>query len=297
MRTIALHQIDAFTNQIFGGNPAGVVSNADSLTENEMLQIAREMNLSETAFVLKPTLSGANIRLRFFTPTSEVDFCGHATIGTLSQLARLKMHGLDKQGTNAIAVETRIGLLSMSVTNKDVTSEVTFTAPDVSMHPYQQQGEEFAVKFGVPVNLLDSAATILIDQKLRYLYIPVAALEDLGKQSFDIEHIKQQFKDEGIVVFCLYTKETITQDADLHARGLAPLIGINEDPFTGSMQAGLVKAAKNNGYIPTGQEAVHTEQGTFIGRPGFAVVNHNTHTDTVAVSAQAVPVFSTNLEL
>lgn len=95
MKIIDLHQVDAFTDKLFGGNPAGVVTNADGLTEEEMQKIAREMNLSETAFVLKPTQDGADVRLCFYTPPGDrIKFCGHATIGTLFQLAQLNLYGL-----------------------------------------------------------------------------------------------------------------------------------------------------------------------------------------------------------
>src|SRR6478672_1507738 len=151
MRTFELHQVDAFTNTLFGGNPAGVVSNAEQLTEEEMQQIAREMNVSETAFVLPSTLPETDMRLRFFTPAADlVDFCGHATVGTLAQLARLGMYGLDKEGANSVTVETKASTLVMTVLNEQAKTEVAFTAPPVSMEQYTQQGDAFAVKLGVP---------------------------------------------------------------------------------------------------------------------------------------------------
>jgi len=75
-----LYQIDAFTNRPFSGNPAGVVANAEGLTEGQMQAIARELNNSETAFLLPPQGSDHDVQVRFFTPTTEVPICGHATI-------------------------------------------------------------------------------------------------------------------------------------------------------------------------------------------------------------------------
>jgi predicted PhzF superfamily epimerase YddE/YHI9 len=83
----------------------------------------------------------------------------------------------------------------------------------------------------------------------------------------------------------------------LHARGLAPLIGIDEDPFTGSMQAGLIHAAKQNDFIEFSQQKIIVEQGNFLGRPGFAEINHDMDTDELFVTASAVQVFSTKLEV
>jgi trans-2,3-dihydro-3-hydroxyanthranilate isomerase len=161
MKLIDVHQVDAFTNQLFGGNPAGVVTNADELTDEEMQKIAREMNLSETAFVLKPSSDQADVKLRFFTPTDEVKFCGHATIGTLFQLAKLDMFRLGKPGKNDVRVETKAGTLPMAVTNKDGQPKISFTAPSVDMQPYRLQRDAFAKEFGVPVNLIKDSGTIL----------------------------------------------------------------------------------------------------------------------------------------
>src|SRR5579859_2523220 len=79
---IPIVQIDAFTSQAFGGNPAAVVLDAAGLSEAQMQSIAKEMNLSETAFLTKPSKADADYRLRWFTPGAEVTFCGHATVAT-----------------------------------------------------------------------------------------------------------------------------------------------------------------------------------------------------------------------
>lgn len=296
MTKIDLHQVDAFTTQLFGGNPAGVVTNADSLSEETMQQIAREMNLSETAFVCSPTLSDATLKLRFFTRSGdEVPFCGHATVGTLAQLAKLRLFGLGMSGTQAVRVETGIGVLDMEVVNGDST-QIIFTAPPVTLEPYRQQGKKFAEKLGVPIELLHPEAKVLRDTTLNYLYIPAASLQALGNQTFDYNHIREQFGAENTIVFCLYTAETFDKATNLHARSLAPNIGIDEDPFTGSMQAGLVQAAKENNLIDPAQAIISTEQGHFVGRPGSATIQQ-TAAGHITVAANAVPVFSTTMEV
>lgn len=296
MKTIDLHQVDAFTNQLFGGNPAGVVTDADGLTDQEMQHIAREMNLSETAFVLKPSSEEADVKLRFFTPPGdEIKFCGHATIGALFQLASLNLFDLGKPGKNAVRVETNAGILPMTVTNEGSAPRISFKAPEVDMQPYRLQAEAFASEFDVPAELIKPGGTILIDKVLNYVYIPAASLKALGKQVFNFPRIRQKFGKEHIIVFCFYSNETVTEGSDIQARGLAPIVGVDEDPFTGSMQAGMLRAAKQNGYIKAGQETVVSEQGHFIGRPGFAELHDNA--DGIVVTADAVRVFSTKLEV
>jgi PhzF family phenazine biosynthesis protein len=298
MKTIDLHQVDAFTNKIFGGNPAGVVTDANKLSDTEMKQIAREMNLSETAFVLRPTTNEADTRLRYFTPSAEVDFCGHATVGTLYQLSLLGKFGLGVHGQNSVRVETGAGVLEMAVIVKEGEQpSIRFVAPKVDMKEYSLQGEAFAEKFGIPAAALKKGGTILVDEKLNFIYIPITSLEELGKLQFDTAKIRAAFEAEGTVVFCLFANETYEKGSHLHSRVTGPLIGLDEDPFTGAVQSGLVHAAKQLGVIDEAQEVIVTEQGHFMGRPGFATVQHDVIKDEVSVSACAVHVFSAKVEL
>jgi PhzF family phenazine biosynthesis protein len=298
MKTIALHQVDAFTNTLFGGNPAGVVTNAAGLDETVMRQVAREMNLSETAFVLPPSTDQADVRMRYFTPAgSEIDFCGHATVGSLFQLAQLSLYNLGQSGDNTVRVETKAGILPMSVANGENGPRISFVAPEVDMQPYHMQGKDFAEALGIPATALKTGSTILVDRALNYVYIPVTSLVQLGDLTFDFPRIRKNFGKEGVVVFCLFTNETKQPDSDLHARGLAPNVGIDEDPFTGSMQAGLVHAAKRNKLVSAAQQETIVEQGHSLDRPGYATIHHDSTTDQVRVTAQAVKVFSTEMEL
>lgn len=295
MRTVNIHQVDAFTDQLFGGNPAGVVTNANILTETEMKKIAREMNLSETAFVLPATDTTADLRLRFFTPNaSEIDFCGHATVGALSQLAQLDMFGLGGKGENPITVQTKAETLTMSVTNTAEGTSIAFTAPAVDMQKYTNQQEAAAKRLRIPPEALMPGKDLLIDRNLRYLYIPVASLEVLNTLTLDFDHLRQEFAAENIIVFSLYAKDTSTDV--LHSRGLAPLVGIDEDPFTGSMQAGMVVAAKTNNVIPGESSEIHTTQGYSVGRPGYATVMHD-QGNIITVKAASKLVFSATMEL
>ncbi len=91
-RTIQVHQIDAFTRVKFTGNPAGVVLDADALTDAEMLAIARELNNADTAFVLKADGADHDLRVRFFTPRMEAAFVGHASVAAHYVLSAAARH-------------------------------------------------------------------------------------------------------------------------------------------------------------------------------------------------------------
>lgn len=293
MKKIDLHQVDAFTDVIFGGNPAGVVTNADGLTDHQMADIAREMNLSETAFVSAPTIPGADFQLRWFTPTTEVDFCGHATIGTLCELARLKLYGLGRAGLSEVQVQTKSGLLAMSSSIEAGRITATFTAPTLRLEPYRLQGEAFATALGIPSAALPPEAKILIDTTLNDIYLPIISTKSLESLEFDFAHIRRQFSDENIIVFGLFAVEGNT----LNVRGLAPLAGVDEDPFTGRLQAGLMMTAQANNLIAKTQNEIATRQGHTLGRPGQAHIARDATSGVIHVTGTSAHVFSTTLEL
>jgi len=292
MKTIDLHQVDAFTDKIFGGNPAGVVTNANGLSDEEMAHIAREMNLSETVFVSRPTMAKADFQLRWFTPAAEVDFCGHATIGALYQLARLKMYGLGEAGQQLVRVETKIGILNMWSTTKLDNIIASFTTPVATMVEYHLQGEGFAAAFGIPVQAMLPNAKVMLNTALSDIIIPIASPEILEGLSFDFALIRERFRDERIVAFGLLA---INDKEEFEVRGLAPLVGVDEDPFTGRLQAELVATAKYNGLIGQSKNDVISLQGHFMGRPGKAHVSVGADGVT-KVSGSGAHVFSTKMD-
>ena len=107
--------IDAFTRERFAGNPAAVVLDTDGLDDLEMQQIAAEFNLSETTFVLPPQTAEAAVRFRWFTPTTEVSMCGHATIAGVHALLESSRFRLDDAESTALGIDTLSGSLKAYV--------------------------------------------------------------------------------------------------------------------------------------------------------------------------------------
>ncbi|TDI14446.1 MAG: PhzF family phenazine biosynthesis protein [Acidobacteria bacterium] len=157
---VAVQQLDAFTDRSFAGNPAAVVSQADGLTAEQMQAVAREMNLSETVFVQQATDPEADLQIRWFTPTTEVDLCGHATIACFHALARGGLHGLGDPGDHQLQVQTRSGTLPVRVEHGNDGSVWGFAPmtldtvdPDSAMHI-----RFFAPSEGVPEDPVTGSA-------------------------------------------------------------------------------------------------------------------------------------------
>jgi len=141
---VRVKQVDAFTKIPFGGNPAGVVTEADVLDDELKQKIAREMNLSETAFVSKSDV--ADFKVQFFTPKSEVDLCGHATIGTFSAL--YEEGRLDTNKT-VYYQETKAGVLPVEL--MEINGENIFMMTQVvpKFEEVRADREEIAKLFGL----------------------------------------------------------------------------------------------------------------------------------------------------
>ena len=143
MRTVKVKQIDVFTNNAFSGNPAGVVSEAEILSKEEMQLIACEMSLSETAFIVKPSRnSDADYGVRFFTPKNEVDLCGHATIATVHALAEEGNIFL-REPTTTISLETNAGNVPAEIHFTDSKiKKIMMTQPKLSYSTFEEKTAE-----------------------------------------------------------------------------------------------------------------------------------------------------------
>src|SRR5688572_1172672 len=127
-RRIRIFQVDAFTTERFTGNPAGVVLDADSLTDAEMLAIARELNNADTAFVLKPDGADHELRVRFFTPRTEASFVGHATVATHFVLSREGSIKADDK-TGRIRQRQKSGIVDNEIRGQGATRRVAVRQP------------------------------------------------------------------------------------------------------------------------------------------------------------------------
>ena len=129
MKNYRIKIVDAFTKKPFAGNPAGVVLDANGLTETQMQLIARELNLSETAFILPCDSADANLRIRWFTPTGEVPLCGHATIASFHALAEEGMEGMRTNGQHYFRLQTKSGILAVRVEKNFYGTTIEFELP------------------------------------------------------------------------------------------------------------------------------------------------------------------------
>jgi len=296
MRTIRLHQVDAFTTHLFEGNSTAVIFGAEVLTLDEMKKIANETKHSETVFVLPS--QEADLRLRYFTPNgSELKFCGHATIGALYALTKESRFSMNEAKQYFLHIETNAGILPMEI---DMTNSPVFkfNLPHIDLVPAPYDIKDMAHALNIPLDLINLDKPLMLERTNNYLYFTVPSLEKLKALQIDTKGAIEFAKKDKIILFCALTRETFHPSNHVHARGFAPPVGVIEDPFTGSMQGGLAQYLFTNDMIPKTTKLIGSEQGHFIKRPGKALIEI-LHDDPIQVKlhAHAAHVFSTDIKM
>ncbi len=289
MKYINIKQVDAFTKSPFCGNPAGVVTDASSLDNDTMQKIAREMNLSETAFVSPSEV--ADFKVQFFTPKFEVDLCGHATIGAFYALYEEKKLDLSK---NTFYQETKAGILPIELTNINDEKVFMMTQPTPKFENIDMEKESIARLIGLNENDLIEIPPQKVSTGLWWLVFGVKSLEKLMKAKADlkaIEEISGKRNIVGITPFCL---ETMNKSNSYHIRAHAPIAGVAEDPVCGTGNGSVSSYIINNGLIESGENInLLGEQGYEVNRPGCVYVNiskRNNEIKQIKVGGTAVTV-------
>lgn len=266
------HVLDVFTDTPFAGNPLAVVVDADGLSPERMQAVAREFNLSETVFLLEPRNPVHTARARIFTPTAELPFAGHPTVGAAALICRLRARDMLGREDILVVIEEEIGAIVCSVRGgRDRPIRASFDIPrlpericDLTTRDAIAQALSLAVDdigFEAHTPGVWSAGNPLA-------FIPVATREAIGRAKPRADLFATAFG-EGVVGAYLYTAQVEREGSDVHARMFAPTHGIAEDPATGSAAAAFAGVAIAFEQPEDGAHALTIEQGFEMGRPSL----------------------------
>lgn len=300
-REYKLYQINSFTDRLFTGNPAGVVSNADGLTEDEMLLIARELNNSETAFIFTQTAAHGkyDVEVRFFTPKIEVPICGHATIAAHFVLGLENRIHLGK----SIKQKTKAGILPVRLIATENGSAIEMTQGDIEFTKIPLNDQQAIVEaLGLRVEDLVSNYPIEIastgHSKVMIGLKSKNRLDELRPDFSKLAEISSAIQCNGYFPFVLSGEKNVTS----YGRMFAPAIGINEDPVTGNANGPLgAYLIKNRLVSCNGKKFRFTaKQGQGLNRPGMMKVIvdiQNGQPASISIIGRAVKVFETSIIL
>lgn len=300
MKKYTIYQVDSFTKKIFNGNPAGVVPQADGLTERDMLCIARELNNSETAFIFSSNDPNYQVHIRFFTPTMEVPICGHATIA--AHYVRAHEEKLD----NSIIIQkTGAGLLPVEIIREQDDYAIVMTQGKISFEePFSQSiQQEIMSALGLTEADLDKRCPVqIVSTGHSKIMVGIKHNQTLNRLQPDLARLKKLSGEVGCNGYFVFTLEKVNDEGLSHGRMFAPAVGINEDPVTGNANGPLGAYLVKHELIEVTGNTVEFigMQGEALERPGrvrVIVSMNNGQPEKVKIVGNAVTVFKTIITL
>lgn len=295
-----LYQIDSFTKEKFSGNPAGVITNADGLTDCEMQKIARELNNSETAFIFSSNSNEYDVHIRFFTPTSEVPICGHATIA--AHYARAILNEL---GTSRIYQKTGAGILPVDIIKENNDYKIVMTQGKIKFGSIINGSNKEKLLAALNIknsDLMENYKIQIVSTGHSKVMIGIKSIKTLNslQPNYDeLSRLSKSIKCNGYYVFTVASEKS---DILIQGRMFAPAIGINEDPVTGNANGPLGAYLVHHNLVQHNNFLFKfkAKQGEAIERAGIIEIEvkiEDKEPVEVKVSGNAVIVFKSQLVL
>jgi len=299
MKAYKIYQVDAFTTQKFKGNSAGVITNAEGLSDHDMQCIARELNNSETVFIFPPDDTSHDTKLRYFTPTTEVPSCGHATI------AAHYVRAIENQlKSGRVIQKIGIGILPVDVVkNDDYTIWMTQGAIEFSEPLPAKNRHSLLSALGLSEQEIDQRCPIqIVSTGHSKVMIGIKSRSKLNSLSPNMSMLTELSKVIGCNGYYVFTFATHPSDVLTHGRMFAPAIGISEDPVTGNANGPLGAYLVKHGLVEHNDSlfSFTGAQGEAIGRSGTVDVKvkiENGQPVQVKIGGKAIIVFKTQIEI
>lgn len=278
MQKYKFYQLDVFTEKPFEGNPLAVFTDGSNLSGKQMQTIAREMNLSETVFVLPSDT--ALRRLRIFTPKQELPLAGHPVVGTWNLLAKLGVTPQSENGIVSVEQELNLGVLPVEIEFRGgkvfqvVMTQGRFEAGAIVSN--ETEINKLASALGLEISDFDFTRDLpvqTVSTGIKSMDIPLKTLDAVKRCQINSQLLSEVYLKYGAIGCYVFAFETVEKNSKIHARFFAPDDGIAEDAATGSAAGALSGYLLHHGGIEAGKFTI--EQGDFMHRPSriFAEVS------------------------
>lgn len=296
MKTYPLLQVDVFAHKPLQGNPCAVLFDTDGMDEGTMLAIAREMNLSETAFVRRSSI--ADFGVRYFTPAEEIPLAGHPTLATAHALVDSGRLALTGEHTR-LTLELKVGPIAVEIfASRGRVERIVMTQVKPAFLAVLPPEEVLPV-FGLSnADLLTGCPIQIVSTGTPQLMLPVVGLEPLRRIRLDVSAYQALRASAGFFSPHLFCLQGATPAGHTFARHFGVPPDSPEDAFTGSATGGMAAYLWHYGLIDA--PTFIAEQGHWMGRPGQAsveVIGPRQNIETVKVGGGAVTVLRGQLTL
>jgi trans-2,3-dihydro-3-hydroxyanthranilate isomerase len=289
MMAVPFHIVDVFAEQKYAGNQLAVFRNARGLRADEMQKIAREMNFSETTFILSEAERDGGYDVRIFTPAAEVPFAGHPTLGT----AYIVRQEILRQPIQQVNLNLKVGRIPVRFDRQADGRDILWMTPKQATFGEVFDAGELAPLLTVERADIDTDFPIQsVSTGLPFVLLPLRSLEAVRRAGVLRDKWLDWVKDRPAKMLFVFSRETIEAANHLHARAFADYYGIVEDPATGSANSCFAAYLVKHRYFGADQIDVRVEQGCEIGRPSLIYLRANRSGEQIEVNVggKVVPI-------
>ena len=269
MKNLTFYIVDVFAEQKYAGNQLAVVRGAKALSDKEMQRIAKEMNYSETTFILSDERRDSGYDVRIFTPEKELPFAGHPTLGTAFVIQREIVKGqIDK-----IVLNLKVGRIPVTFSYDGKHADILWMKQLQPTFGQTFDAGSISKILSLDAKEIDSKFTVQeVSTGVPFIIVPLKTLDDLKRARIFRDKYFEFIKDtqaKAILVFC---PETYSEENDLNVRVFADYYGVPEDPATGAANGCLAGYLVKHRYFGNPRINIRVEQGYEIGRPSLLLL-------------------------
>jgi trans-2,3-dihydro-3-hydroxyanthranilate isomerase len=272
---------DVFAEEKYAGNQLAVIRNAGTLTDAEMQLIAREMNYSETTFILSDDIQGGGYDVRIFTPKEEVPFAGHPTLGTAYVIQREIL----KEPAQEIILNLKVGQIPVTFDFSSKDNDTLWMKQNQPVFGQTLEAATVARVLNIEESDIDSRFPIQdVSTGLPFFIVPVKTLAAVKKARINRDKYLELIENTHAKAIFIFCPETYFRENDLNARAFVDCYGIPEDPATGSANGCLAGYLVKYRYFGTDRIDIRVEQGYEVDRPSLLFLRAQDKADTIDVS-------------
>ncbi len=270
MKSVAFYIVDVFAEEKYAGNELAVVRRAGSLSDLEMQKIAREVNFSETTYILRDEENRGGFDVRIFTPKEELPFAGHPTLGT----AFIIQQEILKAPVKEVVLNLKVGPIPVTFTYRGDVPDILWMKQIKPRFGKTIEAEAVASAISLEAGEIDAKFPIQeVSTGVPFIIVPLKTLRSVKRSRINLEKyfsLIEGTEAKSILVFC---PETYSSQNDLNVRVFADYYGVPEDPATGSANGCLAGYMAKHRYFGSPLVNVRVEQGYEIGRQSLLLLN------------------------
>jgi trans-2,3-dihydro-3-hydroxyanthranilate isomerase len=258
--------VDVFAEEKFAGNQLAVIRDAAGLSDGQMQNITKEMNYSETTFILSDEQRDGGYDVRIFTPAQEVPFAGHPTLGT----AYIIQQEIIKEPVEKVILNLKVGQIPVTFNYTGKEKDVLRMKQIEPIFGQIIEPEPISEMLGINKSDIDERFPVHeVSTGMYFIIVPLKTLDDVKRAKVDKDKyfkLIENIQAKAVLVFC---PETYSEENDLNVRVFVDYFGIPEDPATGSGNGCLAGYLVKHKYFGKDQIDIRTEQGYEIARPSL----------------------------